>query len=156
MSAPDRTTKITRALREIDAQSPRKFVWPAPPYYEYQGGPPPEGEPCLLTFTDGGKATGLLQNFLPEHEILKFHPENGTSAVTIAFSGLLTLQLLERVAIADRHGPPPARKPEAKRKRGSVAVNPSASRGGLVAQSRRRGRRDAAPTAPVGLAAAIP
>jgi len=44
-----------------------------------------------------GKAAGLLQNFLPEHEILKFRPEDGKSAVTIAFSGLLTLQLLDAV-----------------------------------------------------------
>src|SRR5207248_900054 len=51
-SVIDRTTKLTRAMREIDAQAP-KFVWPAPPYYDYQGGPPPKGEPCLLTFTDG-------------------------------------------------------------------------------------------------------
>jgi type II secretory ATPase GspE/PulE/Tfp pilus assembly ATPase PilB-like protein len=99
MSATDRTTKLARALREVDAQSHAKFIWPAPPYYEYQGGPAPEGEPCLLTFTDGGRATGLLQNFLPEHEILKFHPENGKSAVTIAFSGLLTLQLLDAVRL---------------------------------------------------------
>jgi type II secretory ATPase GspE/PulE/Tfp pilus assembly ATPase PilB-like protein len=98
MSVVDRTAKITRVLREIDARTPR-FVWPAPPYYEYQGEPPSEGEPCLLTFTDGGKASGLLQNFLPEHEILKFHPENGKSAVTIAFSGLLTLQLLDAVRL---------------------------------------------------------
>ena len=99
MSAPDRTTKIARALREIDAQSLRKFVWPAPPYYEYQGGPAPEGEPCQLTFTDGAKAAGLLQNFLPEHEILKFHPENGKSAVTIAFASLVTLQMLDAVRL---------------------------------------------------------
>ena len=98
MSGPDRTTKITRAMRDVEARSP-KFVWPAPPYYEYQGGPPQEGEPCLLTFTDGGKAAGLLQNFLPEHEILKFRPEDGKSAVTIAFSGLLTLQLLDAVRL---------------------------------------------------------
>jgi type II secretory ATPase GspE/PulE/Tfp pilus assembly ATPase PilB-like protein len=99
MSGPDRTTKIARAIQEIDARNAQKFVWPAPPYYEYQGGPPPEGEPCLLTFTDGGKATGLLQNFLPEHEILKFHPEKGKSPLTIAFSGLLTLQLLDAVRL---------------------------------------------------------
>ena len=98
MSGPDRTTKLARALREVDARNP-KFVWPAPPYYEYHGGPPPDGEACVLTFTDGGKAAGMLQNFLPEHEILKFHPENGKSAVTIAFSGLLTLQLLDTVRL---------------------------------------------------------
>jgi type II secretory ATPase GspE/PulE/Tfp pilus assembly ATPase PilB-like protein len=105
VNGPDRTTKITRALREIDAQSPRKFVWPAPPHYEYQGAPAPEGEPCQLTFTDGGKAAGLLQNFLPEHEILKFHPEHGKSAVTIAFSNLVTLQLLDAVRL-DVHSLP--------------------------------------------------
>jgi type II secretory ATPase GspE/PulE/Tfp pilus assembly ATPase PilB-like protein len=98
MSGPDRTTKLARALRDVDARNP-KFVWPAPPYYEYHGGPRQDGEPCLLTFTDGGKAGGLLQNFLPQHEILKFHPENGKSAVTIAFSGLLTLQLLDAVRL---------------------------------------------------------
>ena len=96
MSEPDRTTKISQAQREASARrAGAKFIWPAPPYYEYLDEPPEEGQLCLLTFTDGGKATGRLQNFLPEHEILKFHPENGKSAVTIAFSALMSLLLLE-------------------------------------------------------------
>ena len=99
MSGPDRTTKITRATRETNARNAQKFVWPAPPYYEYQGTPAADGEPCLLTFTDGGKAVGRLQTFLPDHEALKFHPENGKSAMTIAFSGLLTLQLRDPVRL---------------------------------------------------------
>jgi len=99
MSGPDRTAKIIRALREVDGRSSARLIWPPPPYYEYQGEPPQAGEPALLTFTDGGKATGLVQAFLPEHEILKFLPENGHSAVTIAFSSLLTVQLIEPVRI---------------------------------------------------------
>ncbi|HYR34595.1 MAG TPA: ATPase, T2SS/T4P/T4SS family [Burkholderiales bacterium] len=98
MSGPDRTSRIARALREIDARQPR-FVWPAPPYFEYDGEPPPQGEPCLLTFTDGGKAAGLLQNFVPDHEVLKFQAENGKNAQTVAFSSLVTLQLLDAVRL---------------------------------------------------------
>ena len=53
-----------------------------------------EGEPCLLAFTDGRRAVGVLENFLPQHEILKFQPANSTNPTTVAFSDLLTLQLL--------------------------------------------------------------
>ena len=102
MSGPDRTAKIIRALREIDGRSSARLIWPPPPYYEYQGEPPQQGEPALLTFTDGGKATGLVQTFLPEHEILKFLPENGSNPVTIAFSSLLAVQLIDPVLI-DAH-----------------------------------------------------
>jgi hypothetical protein len=98
MSANDPTSRVARALREVDARQP-KFVWPAPPYFEYDGEPRAQGEPCLLTFTDGDKAAGLLQNFLPEHEILKFQPEGGKNAQTIAFSSFVTLQLLDPVRL---------------------------------------------------------
>ena len=97
MSSADRTTKMRRVTARTPAPPP--FLWPAPPYHEYLDQAPKEGELCLLTFTDGGKATGKLQNFLPDHEILKFHPENSSSAVTIAFSSLLTLQLLNAARV---------------------------------------------------------
>jgi len=32
VSSPDRTTKMTRAMREANARNVQKFVWPAPPY----------------------------------------------------------------------------------------------------------------------------
>ena len=99
MTGPDRTAKIIRALREVDARSSARLIWPPPPYYEYQGEPPQQGERALLTFTDGGKASGLVQTFLPEHEILKFLPESGRSPVTIAFSSLLSVQLIEPVRV---------------------------------------------------------
>ena len=97
MSAADRTPKIERALREVDAQP--KFPWPAPPYFEYDGAPPAHGEACVLTFTDGRKVAGLMQTFLPDHEVLKFQPKDGKNAVTVPFSTLVTLQLLDTVRL---------------------------------------------------------
>ena len=95
MSGPDHTTKIQRkppVNSGADGWPP--FVWPAPPYYEYSADIAHEGEPCLLAFTDGRKAVGVLESFLPEHEILKFLPANSRNPVTFAFSDLLSLQLL--------------------------------------------------------------
>ena len=95
MSGPDHTTKIVRKPRaESVADNWPPFVWPAPPYYDYSTEMAHEGEPCLLAFSDGRRAVGVLENFLPEHEILKFQPANSSSAATVAFSDLLTLQLL--------------------------------------------------------------
>jgi len=95
VSAPDRTAKLVRkAPAENPADRWPPFVWPAPPYYEYASQMPHEGEPCVLAFTDGRKAVGVLENFLPEHEILKFQPASTSHASTIAFSDLLSLQLL--------------------------------------------------------------
>jgi type II secretory ATPase GspE/PulE/Tfp pilus assembly ATPase PilB-like protein len=95
VSGPDHTTKILRKPRaESVADSWPPFVWPAPPYYDYSAEMAHEGEPCLLAFADGRKAVGVLENFLPEHEILKFQPANSRNPLTVAFSDLLTLQLL--------------------------------------------------------------
>jgi type II secretory ATPase GspE/PulE/Tfp pilus assembly ATPase PilB-like protein len=96
VSGPDRTAKLERKPRlapAADTSWPR-FLWPAPPYYEYGEEVAHEGEPCVLAFADGRKAVGVLENFLPEHEILKFQPANSRSSATIAFSDLLSLQLL--------------------------------------------------------------
>lgn len=71
--------------------------WPAPPYYEFLDEVPRDGEPCLLTFSDGEKAAGLLLSFSADEKVLKFHPHNATSAVTVAFSALLFVRLLRAV-----------------------------------------------------------
>ena len=95
MSAPDSTAKLVRKPRAesiVDSWPP--FVWPAPPYYEYSAEMAHEGEACLLAFVDGRKAVGVLENFLPEHEVLRFQPANARNAATVAFSDLLSLQLL--------------------------------------------------------------
>ncbi len=102
MSSPDRTDRLSRTQRtptaRVIAATP-KFVWPAPPYYEFSEASPAAGEPCLLTFADGEKATGLLQSFVPESEVLKFHPEKARQAVTVAFSAMRSLRLLRSVAV---------------------------------------------------------
>jgi len=106
LSSPDRTTKITRAAPAARPPAAPRFVWPAPPYYEYVDAAPHEGELCLLTYRSGTKATGKLQNFVPEHEALKLHPEGGTKDITVEFGDLLSLQLLTaaRLEVHTIHG----------------------------------------------------
>jgi len=97
-AAPDRTSRISRAQRDALARRQAQFVWPAPPWYDFTD-EPRAGEPCVLSFTDGRKAQGLLQNFAPEHEVLKFLPEKARSADTIAFSALLGVVLPNPVGV---------------------------------------------------------
>jgi len=95
VSATDRTTKIVRAPRAGSAADGwPAFVWPAPPYYDYSPDMASEAEPCVLAFTDGRRAVGVLEHFLPEHEILKFQPANAKSSASVAFSDLLSVLLL--------------------------------------------------------------
>jgi type II secretory ATPase GspE/PulE/Tfp pilus assembly ATPase PilB-like protein len=94
-ASPDRTSRITRAQRDAGARrggQPPRFTWPAPPYYDFTE-EPRTGEPCVLVYTDGEKAQGVLQNFAPEHEVLKFLPDKARNADTIAFSALLSVAL---------------------------------------------------------------
>jgi len=100
VKGPDHTTKLPRGPRaESSADGWPPFVWPAPPYYDFAVGMAQEGEACLIAFSDGRRAVGVLENFLPEHEILKFQPANSRTAETVAFSDLLTLQLLNAVQL---------------------------------------------------------
>jgi len=93
VSEPDRTARLTRRARPETDQWPR-FAWPSPPYYEYADQALYDDEPCVLAYADGKKTVGVLENFLPEHEILKFLPANGRNPATVAFSDLLSIQLL--------------------------------------------------------------
>jgi type II secretory ATPase GspE/PulE/Tfp pilus assembly ATPase PilB-like protein len=102
VSDPDRTTQLSRTSRNALGRarsSPAKFLWPAPPYYDFAEELPTAGEPCLLSFSDGEKASGLLQSFVPEFEVLKFHPEKARQPVTVAFSALRSVRLLRPVAV---------------------------------------------------------
>jgi len=100
--SPDRTSRLTRALREAVARGQgsqgAKFVWPAPPYYDFTA-EIKGGVPCVLAFTDGEKSLGTLESFVPEHEVLRFLPEKAKSAVTIAFSALLSVRLTSAVGV---------------------------------------------------------
>ncbi len=77
-----------------------QFMWPAPPYYEFVDDETgASAEECLLTFRDGGKATGTLLDFLPDDALLKLRQTDTTSSVSIGFPGLLGLHLLRPVAV---------------------------------------------------------
>jgi type II secretory ATPase GspE/PulE/Tfp pilus assembly ATPase PilB-like protein len=101
LTDPDRTSRLSRTHRNALGRSKAavKFLWPAPPYYDFADDLPAGGEACLLTFADGEKATGLLQSFVPEFEVLKFHPEKSRQAVTVAFSALRSVRLLRSVSV---------------------------------------------------------
>jgi len=100
----DKTTRIPRALLEAaaaeSAAAPMQFVWPAPPYYEFVDDKARQAEEeCLLTFRDGGKATGLLLDFQPDDALLKIRQQESTTGITIGFSGLLGFHLLRPVPV---------------------------------------------------------
>ena len=97
--AADRTDKMRLKRDASGAGVPEpRFVWPSPPYYEFMDSPAQLSEECLLLFTDGEKATGLLIDFLPGEATLKFLQSKAKNAVTIAFSALLGVHLLRPVA----------------------------------------------------------
>jgi type II secretory ATPase GspE/PulE/Tfp pilus assembly ATPase PilB-like protein len=98
---PDRTTKLSRTHRGLFASgraAPQRFPWPAPPYWEFaEDGERAQHEDCLLSFKDGEKATGVLLDFLPDAETLKFRQTNGRGSVNIAFDDLQGVHLLRPV-----------------------------------------------------------
>jgi hypothetical protein len=102
MSANPKSPEIsTRMLREqIEARASRapRFIWPAPPDFEYVD-PAKHGDECILVFRDGGKASGRLIDFLPDDARLKFRSREAAEIVSIAFSSLLLMQLLQPVAL---------------------------------------------------------
>ncbi|MCC6213024.1 MAG: hypothetical protein IT513_18450, partial [Burkholderiales bacterium] len=116
--SPDRTGKLPRGRQAIDqttrlplggveAAAASAFQWPAPPYYEFDDPAVPGATaPCVLAFTDGAKAAGTLRDFSPADEQLRFQQENTGSVVTIAFSGLLRVDLPSPVTLRQQSLPP--------------------------------------------------
>ena len=73
-----------------------EFHWPPPPYLEFIEEDSAQGpERCLLVFKDGTKAAGRLVSFLPEEALIKFEPSGASVAINVAFSLLISLQLLQ-------------------------------------------------------------
>ena len=101
-TSADRTSRITRAQRDAAARArgpqTAQLVWPAPPYYDFTE-EVRVGEPCVLVFADGEKEQGVLQNFAPEFEVLKFQPDKARAAATIGFSALLTVTLTKPIGV---------------------------------------------------------
>ena len=76
----------------------KAFPWPAPSNLEFV----PEKDrsdwaDCLLTFRDGRHATGQLRSFEADAALLTFQPDGASEAVSVPFSALLKLQLLQPV-----------------------------------------------------------
>ncbi len=100
--SPDTTTQITRAEIEARAKAARanRFVWPSPPYYEYdEAAVATSGEDCQLIFHNEAKANGVLLDFLPDENQLRFRPSDMEENVTIAFESLLGVQLLRPIKL---------------------------------------------------------
>jgi type II secretory ATPase GspE/PulE/Tfp pilus assembly ATPase PilB-like protein len=98
--SPDITTHMKREHTEAHARASRapRFTWPAPPYFEYVD-PAKHSDECMLVFRDGGKASGKLVDFLPDDAQLKFRSREAADIVSIAFSSVLMMQLLQPVAL---------------------------------------------------------
>jgi type II secretory ATPase GspE/PulE/Tfp pilus assembly ATPase PilB-like protein len=97
---PDITDKMALARRAAAAAAPVQFLWPAPPGFEFTNGDAkPYAEECVLVFKDGAKAKGALLEFLPDEGVLKFQQASAPSAISIAFTAILGLNLLRPVAL---------------------------------------------------------
>ncbi|MEK7362143.1 MAG: ATPase, T2SS/T4P/T4SS family [Pseudomonadota bacterium] len=76
----------------------KDFPWPTPPYLEFAPEQDRSGwADCLLSFRDGRHATGQLRSFLADAALLTFQPDSAGDAVSVPFSALLKLQLLQPV-----------------------------------------------------------
>ena len=85
----------------------KEFPWPAPPYLEFAPLKDSSGwADCLLSFRDGRHATGQLRSFVADAALLTFQPDGAAEAVSVPFSALLKLQLLQPVRM--RPQAPPA------------------------------------------------
>jgi type II secretory ATPase GspE/PulE/Tfp pilus assembly ATPase PilB-like protein len=102
LGPPDATNRLSRAALQ-SAASPgpaTPFLWPAPPYYDYaEPNGPAVIEDCLLTLGDDVKVSGTLLSFSPDEELLKFQQRDAGTAVSIAFSTLLAVELLRPVEV---------------------------------------------------------
>ena len=99
--APDTTARVAREQLVAQAKlgpAAQRFIWPAPPYYEFTD-PASLSDECMLVFRDGGKASGKLLDFLPDEAQLKFRSRESSEDVSIAFASLVRVQLLKPVAL---------------------------------------------------------
>ena len=104
--SPDKTTRLPSGASLGGAQAATAFQWPAPPYYEFgDAAVPGAAAPCVLTFSDGAKAAGMLLDFSPQEALLRFRQDGAEATVTVSFSGLLRLELNAPVALRRQNLP---------------------------------------------------
>ena len=98
--APDITANMLRdqLAAKAKAVSAQRFVWPAPPYYEFSD-PSQHSDECMLVFRDGAKTSGTMLDFRPDEAQLKFRSHDSSEDLNFAFSSLLRVQLLQPVAL---------------------------------------------------------
>ena len=91
--SPDTTARIPRTQMQAYAKaaSAGRFVWPAPPYFEFAERA--DHAECVLLFRNGAKASGVLIEFLADDEVLTFRAEKAAEPSSIAFSALVGVQL---------------------------------------------------------------
>jgi len=99
-SSPDTTANMARnqLAAQAKAASAQRFLWPAPPYYEFSD-PSKHSAECMLVFRDGVKASGTMLDFRPDEAQLKFRSHDAAGDIDVAFSSLLRVQLLKPVAL---------------------------------------------------------
>ena len=94
---------MTAQLQRGGDAATKAFPWPAPPYMEFAHEKDRSGwADCLLSFRDGRHATGQLRSFLTDAAQLTFQMDGAGEAVSVPFSALLRVQLLQPVAMRRR------------------------------------------------------
>ena len=98
--SPDITANMLRdqLAAQVKVASAQRFVWPAPPYYEFSD-PSQHSDECMLVFRDGAKTSGTMLDFRPEEAQLKFRSHDSSEDLNVAFSSLLRVQLLQPLAL---------------------------------------------------------
>ena len=101
--SPDTTARLLRSLLQaapnVTAGGQMRFLWPAPPHYEFLLGSDQGSEDCVLLFRDGTKAAGKLIRFQPDEMLLNFQPEEAASSTTVTFASLQWVQLLRALPV---------------------------------------------------------
>ena len=101
-ASPDTTAKIlrTQVAEAAKAARAQRFVWPAPPYYEFTGAQSDQAAgDCLLIFRDDARASGTLVDFVPAEKLLRFRPGDMEETINIAFASLAGVHLLQPVEV---------------------------------------------------------
>ena len=103
-NAPDILARTSngqiRPRPQAKSARPQRFVWPAPPYYEFSdAAAAAAADECLLIFRNGAKAAGAIVDFLSDEALIRFRGRDAADSINIAFSSLLGIHLLQPVAL---------------------------------------------------------
>ena len=104
---------MTAHLHRGSDAAAKEFPWPVPPHMEFAQEKDRSGwADCLLSFRDGRHATGQLRSFLADAARLTFQMDGAGEAISVPFSALLRVQLLQPVGMRRRPLPAAAAETE--------------------------------------------